>query len=189
MPNARWMGSRNRLARRSGRSSTRTASDATRGLDCRSRGSLLYNWLRSYVANIEDKAWKHKYIIYTLAIRFRGNHMSFYCFPESSLILEYEIIHNMLTYDQEKMCAIHNWYTYRDMTQYNILEDLITKCEEFFKAKYMSEYIGSIEQKRLDSMRKLLADYKVYRRVTDGRLFWKRMELIDKKIKKEEIKN
>jgi len=115
--------------------------------------------------------------------------MDYYIFPSSNLLTEFQEEHYCtMNYDQEKMSTSHNWYAYVDMTDYLKLTQLLDEVRTFVTSPEFCEHFGPGDIKRLDSIETLYQDYRQFHRLTDSRLAWKRLSIIDKKILKVEKK-
>lgn len=115
--------------------------------------------------------------------------MDYYKFPSSNLITKFQEEHYCIRqYDQEKMSTSHNRYQYMDMTDYTRLTQLLDIVHAFVIRPEFCEHFGPGDINRLDSIETLFQDYRKFHRVTDSRLAWKRLSIIDKKILKVENK-
>lgn len=115
--------------------------------------------------------------------------MDYYIFPSSNLITKFQEEHyGDMNYDQKKMSTSHNWYEYSDMTNYINLTQLLDEVRTFITSPEFCVYFGPGDIKRIDSAEILFQEYRQFHRKTDGRLAWKRLSIIDKKILRVEKK-
>jgi hypothetical protein len=115
--------------------------------------------------------------------------MDYYTFPSSNLITKFKEEHYCtMNYDQEKMSTSRNWYAYADMTNYMKLTQLLDEVRTFVTSPEFCKHFGPGDIKRIDRIETHFQDYRQYHRVTDGRLVWEKLSIIDKKILKVENK-
>lgn len=113
--------------------------------------------------------------------------MDNYMFPISNLFSIFQKeYYSTMNYDKEKMSVSHNKYEYLDMTDYLKINQLLIEVRKFVESPDFCEHFRPSDIKRIDSIEKLILKYQKLHSVNAGRLVWKRLSIIDKKILKVE---